>query len=173
MSSGIDDRNIDHLVELITQRVTEKLQQRGVLDPITTAAREGDGCISSDRDCINCGHCATRKPEAVRNILSTGADRIGSKVGINGAKIDRTLASMIDHTLLKPDATKEQLIKVCEEARQYNFATVCVNSANIPLVARQLKGSPVKPIAVVGFPLGAASTQAKAFESTWSLILAR
>lgn len=168
MSNGIDDRNIDHLVELITQRVTEKLQQRGVLNPMntmTTTSMESEGCILSGRDCINCGHCATRKPEAVRNILSTGADRIGSNVGINGSKIDKTLAAMIDHTLLKPDATKEQLIKVCEEAKQYNFATVCVNSANIPLVARQLKGSLVKPIAVVGFPLGAASSQSKAFEA--------
>jgi len=165
MSNGIDDRNIDQLVELITRRVTEKLRERGVFDPMAAAVRGGEGCISSDRDCIDCGHCATRKPDAVRNILSTGADRIGAKAGINGSKIDKTLAAMIDHTLLKPDATKEQLIKVCEEARQYNFATVCVNSANIPLVARQLKGSPVKPIAVVGFPLGAASSQSKAFEA--------
>jgi deoxyribose-phosphate aldolase len=135
MSNGIDDRNIDQLVELITRRVTEKLQQQGVLDPMTTAV--GDGCISSDRDCINCGHCATRKPEAVRNILSTGADRIGSKAGINGSKIDRTLASMIDHTLLKPDATKEQLIKVCEEARQYNLPRF----ASIPPIFPWWRGS--------------------------------
>ncbi|MFA6409053.1 MAG: deoxyribose-phosphate aldolase [Gammaproteobacteria bacterium] len=72
---------------------------------------------------------------------------------------------MIDHTLLKPEATKEDLTKVCEEAKQYNFATVCVNSSNIPFVAKLLKGSPVKPIAVVGFPLGAASAQSKAFET--------
>jgi deoxyribose-phosphate aldolase len=165
MSNGIEDHNIDHLVELITQRVAEKLQQRGILSTMTAAVMESEGCILSDCDCTNCGHCATRRPEAVRNILNTGADRIGSKVGIDGAKIDKALAAMIDHTLLKPDATKEQLIKVCEEARQYNFATVCVNSANIPLVARHLKGSSVKPIAVVGFPLGAASSQAKAFEA--------
>ncbi|MCP5103887.1 MAG: deoxyribose-phosphate aldolase [bacterium] len=75
------------------------------------------------------------------------------------------MAGMIDHTLLKPDASREQLQKVCSEAKQFNFATVCVNSANIPLVARLLQGSPVKPIAVVGFPLGAASSQSKAYES--------
>ncbi|MCX6553565.1 MAG: deoxyribose-phosphate aldolase [Candidatus Aminicenantes bacterium] len=75
------------------------------------------------------------------------------------------MAAMIDHTLLKPDATREQLMQICAEARQYGFATVCVNSANIPLVARQLRGSTVKPIAVVGFPLGAATSQAKAFEA--------
>ncbi|MCX6557751.1 MAG: deoxyribose-phosphate aldolase [Candidatus Aminicenantes bacterium] len=75
------------------------------------------------------------------------------------------MAAMIDHTLLKPDATREQLMQICDEARQYSFATVCVNSANIPLVSRQLRGSAVKPIAVVGFPLGAATSQAKAFEA--------
>ncbi|MGD9107878.1 MAG: deoxyribose-phosphate aldolase [Gammaproteobacteria bacterium] len=72
---------------------------------------------------------------------------------------------MIDHTLLKPDATREQLKKVCDEAKKYHFATVCVNSSNIPFVSRELKGSSVKPIAVVGFPLGAASPQSKAFEA--------
>lgn len=163
MSNGIDDRNIDDIVEVITRKVAERLQQMGVLE----AAGLGTtgGCILGDRQCIDCGHCATKKPEAVRNILNSGADRIGSKTGINGSKISSELAGKIDHTLLKPDASREQLIKVCDEAKQFNFAAVCVNSANIPLVARQLKGSPVKPIAVVGFPLGAASSQAKAFEA--------
>jgi deoxyribose-phosphate aldolase len=116
-------------------------------------------------ECTNCGHCVTHKPEAVKNILKSGAERIGSKTGIKGAKIDAKMAAMIDHTMLKPDATREQLIQICDEAKQYSFATVCVNSANIPLVARQLRGSTVKPIAVVGFPLGAATSQAKAFEA--------
>ncbi len=163
MSNGIDDRNIDDIVEVITRKVAERLQQMGMLD--TAAGTEAPGCLIGDQACIDCGHCVTERPEAVRNILNSGADRIGSKTGINGSKISKELAGKIDHTLLKPDASREQLIKVCEEAKQFNFATVCVNSANIPLVARQLKGSPVKPIAVVGFPLGAASSQAKAFEA--------
>lgn len=75
------------------------------------------------------------------------------------------LAAKIDHTILKPDATIEAITKVCEEAKQYHFATVCVNSSNIPLVAGLLKDSGVKPIAVVGFPLGAACTQGKVAET--------
>jgi deoxyribose-phosphate aldolase len=161
MAQDID--NLDEVVEIITGRVAEKLQQMGVLPDLATAAAAG--CVATDQDCINCGHCATQRPEAVRNIVNSGADRIGAKAGINGSKIDRKLSAIIDHTLLKPDASREQLIKVCEEAKQFSFATVCVNSSNIPLVARQLKGSAVKPIAVVGFPLGAASSQAKAFEA--------
>jgi deoxyribose-phosphate aldolase len=161
MAQDID--NLDEVVEIITSRVAEKLQQMGVLPDIAAAAAAG--CVAADQDCINCGHCVTQRPQAVRNIVNSGADRIGTKTGINGSKIDRKLATIIDHTLLKPDASREQLIKVCEEAKQFGFATVCVNSSNIPLVARQLKGSAVKPIAVVGFPLGAASSQAKAFEA--------
>jgi len=79
------------------------------------------------------------------------------------------LAAMIDHTLLKPEATREDLIKVCNEAKDYHFATVCVNSSNVAFVAQQLEGSGVKPIAVVGFPLGACTTQAKVFETKEAL----
>ncbi|MCK5074583.1 MAG: deoxyribose-phosphate aldolase [Bacteriovoracaceae bacterium] len=75
------------------------------------------------------------------------------------------MAAMIDHTLLKPEATKEQLKVLCEEAIEYNFATCCVNSSNIPYVAKLLQGSDVLAIAVIGFPLGAASTQSKVFET--------
>lgn len=78
---------------------------------------------------------------------------------------DAKLASMIDHTILKPDATKEDLKKVCDEAKQYHFATVCVNSSNVKFVAEQLRNSDVKAISVVGFPLGAGTTNAKVFET--------
>ena len=161
MAEGID--NLDEVVEIITSRVAERLQQMGVLNKIVTT--DQDQCVLSEEECIECGHCVTERPAAIKNILNSGADRIGTKSGINGNKLDSNLAGMIDHTLLKPDASREELIKICEEAKQFNFATVCVNSSNIPMVARQLKGTPVKPIAVVGFPLGAASTQSKAFEA--------
>lgn len=76
-----------------------------------------------------------------------------------------SIASKIDHTLLKPDATIQQIEQLCEEARDYHFASVCVNSSHIRLAAELLAGSEIKPIAVVGFPLGAASTACKAFEA--------
>ena len=75
------------------------------------------------------------------------------------------LASMIDHTLLKPDATRDDLIRVCEEARRHGFATVCVTAANVAFCARLLEGCSTKPIAVVGFPSGTASTAAKVAET--------
>ncbi|MDO4792748.1 MAG: deoxyribose-phosphate aldolase [Filifactor alocis] len=75
------------------------------------------------------------------------------------------IASYIDHTLLKPDATTEQIRVLCEEARKYRFASVCTNSVFTAFVAEQLRGSGVKTCAVVGFPLGAMATKAKALET--------
>ena len=75
------------------------------------------------------------------------------------------LASLIDHTLLKPDASREELEKLCSEARKYGFATVCVNATNVRLASTLLDGCSTKAIAVVGFPLGAMTPGAKAFET--------
>ena len=80
-------------------------------------------------------------------------------------RTSKDLAQYIDHTLLKPDATREDVIKLCDEARKWSFATVCLNSSHIALAARLLAGCPTRPIAVVGFPLGAGTTSAKVFET--------
>lgn len=79
------------------------------------------------------------------------------------------LAAMIDHTLLKAETTSADLHRICEEARAQKFATVCVNSSFIPLACELLNGSDVKPIAVVGFPLGACTSSVKAFEAAESI----
>lgn len=75
------------------------------------------------------------------------------------------VARMIDHTLLKPEATEEQIITLCQEARDYHFASVCVNPAWVKLASQQLQGSDVKVCTVIGFPLGASSPDVKAFET--------
>lgn len=72
---------------------------------------------------------------------------------------------MIDHTLLKQDASKEAIIKLCEEAKKYHFASVCVNPGFVPLAAKLLKGTDVKVCTVVGFPLGATLPESKAYEA--------
>ena len=77
----------------------------------------------------------------------------------------RELAAYIDHTLLKPDATAAQILKICDEAREYHFASVCVNPSRIALVAEALKGSGVTPCCVVGFPFGAIPAESKAAET--------
>ncbi len=75
------------------------------------------------------------------------------------------IASLIDHTLLKPEATPEQIAQLCSEAREYGFASVCVNPVYVKLAWDLLKGSPVKVCSVVGFPLGATLPEVKAFEA--------
>jgi deoxyribose-phosphate aldolase len=76
---------------------------------------------------------------------------------------------MIDHTLLRPDATRAEIQKVCREAIEHRFASVCVNSYWVPLVANTLAGTPIKVCSVVGFPLGAALTAAKVAETEAAL----
>lgn len=75
------------------------------------------------------------------------------------------MARMIDHTLLKPDATREEIIRLCDEAKQYRFASVCVNPAYVSAAAKMIAGSGVKVCTVIGFPLGASTSAVKAFEA--------
>lgn len=77
------------------------------------------------------------------------------------------LNKYFDHTLLKAEATQEDIKKLCAEAKQYGFYSVCVNGCYVPLAVEELKGTDVKVAAVVGFPLGAMATEAKAFETDW------
>lgn len=81
------------------------------------------------------------------------------------------VAKTVDHTLLKPDATREQVKKICDEAKANGFASVCVNPSNIAFVAEQLQGSSVAPCSVIGFPLGATLPEVKAFETETAVAL--
>jgi deoxyribose-phosphate aldolase len=152
----------EQLVEAITRRVAERLALGGVGggDPGTDPSSP---CDATAETCNGCGFCVTRKETVVDKLITLGADRVAA--GPGGNKPKEQMSKYIDHTLLKNDATYDDLKKVCEEARKWEFATVCVNASNIPLVSKLLAGSGVKPIAVVGFPLGAMTPHAKAFEA--------
>lgn len=80
----------------------------------------------------------------------------------------KSLASFIDHTLLAPQATGEDVVRLCREAAEHGFYAVCVNSRFVPLVRRQLADSPVKIACVVGFPLGSCATEAKVCETVYA-----
>src|SRR5690606_22723132 len=97
-------------------------------------------------------------------IASGGADRMSVPSGARPEEC-KAVARMIDHTLLKPNAREEDVLKLCEEARQYGFASVCVNGSYVELAASALRGSGVMTCMVVGFPLGAMTPEAKAFEA--------
>jgi len=109
--------------------------------------------------------CVVHNQEGVRNIISNGADRISAGVGVRSGSFDESIARMIDHTLLKPDGTKQQVEELCAEAKQYSFASVCINPSYVKLCAQLLRDTTVKVCTVIGFPLGATSTQAKSFET--------
>ncbi len=166
--------DMDRLVAIIADRVKARLNGGSV---------SGGGGVRSDglrvlsrdelRDapctdhpgehCSDCGMCATRRPESVRAIAAEGACRVGA--GVDTGSVDVAMARMIDHTLLKADATAADVKKLCEEARKFCFASVCVNSTNVGRARAFLEGSGVMVCAVVGFPLGAMTPTAKAFEA--------
>ena len=75
------------------------------------------------------------------------------------------IAKMIDHTILKPEATEKEILKLCKEAIEYNFASVCINPSMVPVAATALEGTDVEVCTVIGFPLGATTTEVKAFET--------
>jgi deoxyribose-phosphate aldolase len=101
-------------------------------------------------------------PDRLRGVLDAGATRVGVHA-TGGAPAD--VASMIDHTLLKPDATRAGIEALCREAAQFKFATVCVNPTWVTLAARLLAGSGVGVCSVVGFPLGATTPDVKGYET--------
>jgi deoxyribose-phosphate aldolase len=94
--------------------------------------------------------------EVIKQINADGGKPTGQCEGV---------LKKIDHTLLKPDATRSAVKKICDEAKQYGFASVCVNPSYIGYVANELRGSDVAPCCVIGFPLGATMPEVKAYET--------
>ena len=149
----MNQRDIDRIVEAVTLKIRQRLDG----EPC------GGNCSASAADCTNCGDCVNRRPEDVDRIVQVGASRVGTGPNTGGPRAG--MAGYIDHTLLAPDATQDQLRKLCEEARKHSFYSVCVNSSNVNFCRGLLAGSSVKVVAVIGFPLGAMSPGAKAYEA--------
>jgi len=151
MSLDLGNYTLDQLVELVTREVMAFYLPEG------------------DRPCGSCGltqcdhQCLQNNPGATQRVIGAGADRLSTRLGVKSVAAE--LAGMIDHTLLKPQATEDQFRQLCAEAREFGFATVCVNPAWVPLCAGLLRGSQVKVCTVIGFPLGATLPEVKAFES--------
>jgi deoxyribose-phosphate aldolase len=144
----------ERLVDEITQQVVARMGS-GSASPHVHAP--GEGCNCTDGRCVR--ECADR----VKQVVANGAGRITS--GLGYIPRDLGVARLIDHTLLKPDASAAEIAQLCREAREYHFASVCVNSTNVPLCADLLKGSDVAVCTVVGFPLGASPPEVKAYEA--------
>jgi len=155
---------LDNLVAQIGEEILARLGRGGAPAPV----KKGEGLNLPDEVCPGCvQRCAQTCARNTKQILAAGADRVSASERLT--KIDPAIARVIDHTILKPEATRADVVKVCREARQYNFASVCVNPYWVPLVKAELAGSPVKVCTVVGFPLGATSTEAKVAETQAAL----
>ncbi len=150
-----DPKVVEQLVEIITHEVLAAMleQQEKAKFP------EGAQCKFECGD----GLCVRTCFDRTGRVVSAGADRLSSTIGV--IPQDASLAGMIDHTLLKPDATRDQIAQLCYEARKHTFASVCINPTWVELCAELLKGSPVKVCTVIGFPLGATSPEVKVFET--------
>lgn len=113
--------------------------------------------------CVHGWDCPSHKAQAVNRIIEAGACRVGNSIG--SCDVIPAVARMIDHTLLKPEATEKDVRQLCKEAAQYQFASVCINPGWIPLAASMLRDTKVDVCTVIGFPLGATSTKAKREET--------
>jgi deoxyribose-phosphate aldolase len=142
----LNPNDLQRLVEIITEEVVTA-QRRAASHPSQCS------CHAVLYDCC---------PDRLRGVLDAGASRIGLHAtgGATGP-----VAGMIDHTLLKPDATRQEIEKLCREAAEFHFATVCVNPTWVALCARLLRGSGVGVCSVVGFPLGATCADVKHYET--------
>jgi deoxyribose-phosphate aldolase len=150
-----DKKLVEQLVEIITHEVLAAMAE----EEARAGMPEGFQCKFDCADQLCVRMCTDR----MGNVVSAGAERISSTLGV--IPQDMNLAKMIDHTLLKPDATQQEIAQLCFEAKKYGFASVCVNPTWVPLCAQLLKDSPVKVCTVIGFPLGATSSETKAFET--------
>ncbi|MGB9454550.1 MAG: deoxyribose-phosphate aldolase [Bryobacteraceae bacterium] len=153
---------LDRLVAEIGEEILTRV---GRAEP---AAKKGEGLNLPDQVCPGCvQRCAQTCARNTKQIIAAGADRVSASERLT--KIDPAIAALIDHTILKPEATRDDVVKICREARKYGFASVCVNPYWVPLVRAELAGSAVKVCTVVGFPLGATSTEAKVAETAVAL----
>ena len=141
----LNPQDLQRLIDIITEEV---LAAQGVRPASSRCA-----CHAVIDDCC---------PDRLRSVVDAGATRIGLHA-TGGAPAG--VAAMIDHTLLKPDATRSDIEKLCREAAEFHFATVCVNPVWVAESARLLRGSGVGVCSVVGFPLGATTSDVKHFET--------
>ena len=146
--------------EALVSRITQILASNpSLLAPATCAG--GAGPCS----CPPGGHCAAKSAETVRSVVECVGPhcRVTAAPGIG--EVPKDLAKTIDHTLLKADATYSEIDKLCDEALQWGFASVCVNSMHVKRCAERLKGSSSVVCTVVGFPLGATPKEIKALDA--------
>jgi deoxyribose-phosphate aldolase len=156
MADPANQSEFEEVVRVVTEEV---LLYLGNSPKATVSAPASDNEICPDWD-LNCVQKCARKTRAV---VEAGADRISC--GPSVIELEAGFAGLIDHTLLKPEASRDEIRKLCQEAVRFGFASVCINPWNVPLAAELVRGSSVKVCTVIGFPLGATLSQVKIHEA--------
>ena len=154
-----DIRTIENLAEIVTHEILNAL----VEEDMVKETPQGEYCKVECVDDI----CVTTCYDEIGHVISAGAERVTNRMGTIPDNLSS--ARYIDHTLLKPEATSQQVAQLCAEAKKYNFASVCINPVHAKTCAGLLVGTTVKVCSVVGFPLGATLPQTKAFEAEQAL----
>ncbi len=153
----------DELVEAITRQVLAALKGGPAAAPSPPTRHAADSDSDTRERYRLFGVSTSESPEHTRVLHAAGAERVVTTVGYCPASDG--LGSLIDHTLLKPDAPRDQIEQLCREAAQFCFASVCVNPVWVPLAADLLRGTGVKVCTVIGFPSGAHVPDVKAYET--------
>lgn len=144
---------VQALVEIITKEILNVIREENL------SVNQGQACKVEVVDGLQVTTCFDEFGE----IISAGAERLTTTLGNIPDNLE--MAGKIDHTLLKPEATREEISQLCFEARKYSFASVCVNPTHVRLCKSLLRGSSVKVCTVIGFPLGATTPEVKVFET--------
>jgi len=168
MAASPNANLVDQIVAVLSKnpQLLEKLVPAAGGGQVQAGGAPGNVCMT----CNTCNnHCPSSASDSVRKLTSMGKHgaRVRGRLGVQ--RVPPDVAKLIDHTLLKPEATYDQIDQLCKEAREFGFASVCVNPIHVRRVARNLRGSDVKTCCVVGFPLGATPKEIKAMETRRAL----
>jgi len=152
----LSQQQLEQLIEAITREVFCYLGDRQLC--------ELRGLEIDELVCPGCdGRCVETCAEKARRVMAAGADRLTAGPGV--AQVPPEVAALIDHTLLRPEASRDDILKLCAEAVEFGFASVCINPAWVSTAAAAVRSSSVKVCTVVGFPLGATLPSVKTFEA--------
>lgn len=163
-----EDQNLNSLSDADILRIAERVGEMIQSGSGRVGQKSLDPQASNhhDNDIVcHCGVCAERQPDTYRKFMDFGVERLGIHDGSGADSVPEDVARCIDHTVLKPDATEDDIKTLCAEADEFKFATVCISPSYVPLAAQELMGSPVKVCTVVGFPSGAHHPTIKAMET--------
>lgn len=152
----MDPQQLEQIVQAITEEILSYL-----------GGPEGPGLAGLELDDVVCPgcdqNCVEKCARKTRKVIDAGADRISAGPAVS--QVDGAIASLIDHTLLKPEASRDDIRRLCQEAVRFGFASVVVNPWYVPLAAELVRGSSVKVCTVAGFPLGSTLPQVKIYET--------